>query len=103
MARIILGQPNEKQKLFLTARERYVAYGGARGGGKSWAVRFKAVATCAKYPGFKCLILRRTYPELEQNHIAPLRKLTGGAARYNDSKFQSTSPVWGTTAIASRI
>lgn len=86
MARIILGQPNEKQKLFLTARERYVAYGGARGGGKSWAVRFKAVATCAKYPGFKCLILRRTYPELEQNHIAPLRKLTGGAARYNDSK-----------------
>lgn len=33
-----LGSPSEKQKLFLTDKHRYVAYGGARGGGKSWAV-----------------------------------------------------------------
>ena len=27
--------PNEKQKLFLSAKVKHVGYGGARGGGKS--------------------------------------------------------------------
>ena len=35
--------PNAKQYLFLLDHHRHVAFGGARGGGKSWAVRNKAV------------------------------------------------------------
>ena len=31
-------QLNEKQRLFLKDEHKYIAYGGARGGGKSWAV-----------------------------------------------------------------
>ena len=30
-----LGKPQPKQKLFFLARSKYVAFGGARGGGKS--------------------------------------------------------------------
>ena len=64
--------PSAKQRRFFTDTHRYVAYGGARGGGKSWAVRVKAVLLCYRYPGIKVMIIRRSYPELQENHILPL-------------------------------
>lgn len=45
-SRLAMQQPNEKQKLALLEKHRYVGYGGARGGGKSWFVRWKAVLLC---------------------------------------------------------
>ena len=33
------GEANPKQKLFFASRKLYTAYGGAKGGGKTWAVR----------------------------------------------------------------
>ena len=72
MGELVLECPNEKQKLFLEAKEKYVAFGGARGGGKSWAVRVKAVLLCLSNPGIKVMIVRKTYPELQENHILPL-------------------------------
>lgn len=86
--------PSERQQLFLSDRHKFVAYGGARGGGKSWAVRIKAVLLCMKYPGIKVMIIRKTYPELQENHIVPLCELlnTGAEdkserlAEYNDNK-----------------
>ncbi len=78
-------EPNEKQKRFFLARERYVAYGGARGGGKSWAVRVKAVLLALGWPGIRLLLVRRSYGELEENHIRPLRALLGELAVYRDA------------------
>ena len=66
---INLGLPQPKQMEMVNAREKYVAYGGARGGGKSWCVRWMAIGFCLKYAGIKVLIVRETYPELENNHI----------------------------------
>lgn len=37
------GEANQKQKLFYLSRTTYTAYGGAKGGGKTHAVRIKAV------------------------------------------------------------
>lgn len=74
-ARLNLGGLNPKQKLFCQARCRYVAYGGARGGGKSHVLRIKAVGGACSYPGIRILIVRREYPELEQGMILPMRKL----------------------------
>ena len=51
MAKVIevrLGKPQPKQKEFMMASAKYVAFGGARGGGKSWAVREKAKRLCMK-------------------------------------------------------
>ena len=90
--KLLLGAPSEKQKLFLSAAERYVAYGGARGGGKSWAVRTKAILLCLNYEGARVLILRRTLPELRENHVKPLLALLGDAAVYSEVKKTFTFP-----------
>lgn len=80
-----LGRPSAKQRQFLAARAANVGFGGARGGGKSWAVRAKAILMALAHPGIRQLIVRRTYPELINNHINILRKQLLNVARYNDN------------------
>lgn len=70
---VVLGKPQPKQKEFMMAKAKYVAFGGARGGGKSWSVREKAKRLCLKWAGIRCLIIRKTYTDLRDNHILPLR------------------------------
>lgn len=83
---IDFGRPNPKQIEFLKSKALYTAYGGARGGGKSHAVRLKAVGGALEWPGIRILIIRRTYPELQQNHVEPIIKMVPGAlATYNGS------------------
>ena len=86
-------RPNLKQKLFMKERHKFVAFGGARGGGKSWAVRIKAILLCLRYPGIIVMIIRRTYPELRANHIDPMRRILGRykkVAKYNTSEHEYT-------------
>ena len=68
------GTPNPRQREFFLSRARHTAYGGARGGGKSWAMRRKLVLLALNYPGLNILLLRRTLPELRENHILPLQR-----------------------------
>ena len=70
-----IGTPYPKQIQFFEARSKYIAYGGARGGGKSWAARTKAVLLALNNPGIQILLLRRTLNELRENHSVPLQKL----------------------------
>lgn len=86
MSTIDLSQISDKQYKFLAAEAMHVGFGGARGGGKSWSVRTKAKILCAAYKGIKTLIVRRTYPELINNHINPLREELYGIANYNKSE-----------------
>ena len=82
------------QRKFLQAAAKYVFFGGARGGGKSFVVRVAAVLYCFKYPGITCMIIRKTYPELQENHIVPLTRdlhcyapeKAQRLAQYNDQK-----------------
>jgi len=83
---ISLGRPNPKQAQFLSDTHRFIAFGGARGGGKSWAVRVKAVLLAIRYRGIKILIIRKTFTELRNNHIVPLCEMTNGIAVYTDTK-----------------
>ena len=89
---LVLLPPNEKQKLFLADHHKHIAFGGARGGGKSWAVRDKAKRLCLRFPGIKILIVRRTFPELVNNHINQLREELHGIARYNKTEKIFTFP-----------
>ncbi|MBO5196256.1 MAG: phage terminase large subunit [Clostridia bacterium] len=81
-----LSPPSDKQKLFLLSDATYTAFGGARGGGKSWAVRTKALLLALKYPGIKILIIRKTYPELRANHINEMCRICASVATYSESK-----------------
>ncbi len=92
VSRLRLGLPNEKQKLFLQSRKKYIAFGGARGGGKSWAVRTKAVLLALRYGGIRLLLVRRTYQELESNHIRFLRQTLAGIAEYRSGTRQFLFP-----------
>ncbi len=89
---LTIQQPNEKQRLFFTAKNKFIAYGGARGGGKSWAVRKKAWLLALNYSGIKILLLRRTYPELRENHIIPLMSELKGIAIYKETDKSFTFP-----------
>ncbi len=83
---IELGEVNPKQELFYQSRTPYTAYGGAKGGGKTHAVRTKAIGGAIRWPGIRILIVRRTYPELQQNHIEPILKIVPQeAAGYNST------------------
>lgn len=97
MQKLILPAPSPKQRLFLEDKHKYICFGGARGGGKSWSVRVKAVLLCLNYPGIICCIIRKTYPELRENHIKQLRQMlrcdsTDRLAKYNDSEKKITFP-----------
>lgn len=99
MKQLRIDPPNEKQKLFLQAECKHVGFGGARGGGKSWCVRVKAVLLCMKYAGIKTLIVRRTYPELLNNHINPLLVQLHGVAKYHKTEKVFTFPNGSTIAF----
>ncbi len=81
----VSGTPNEKQKQFFNSRTRFTAYGGARGGGKSWALRRKLTAMCLRYAGIRCIIIRRSYDELKTNHVTPFLREYGALVSYRDS------------------
>ena len=92
-----IGKPNVKQDRFLRDTHRHVAFGGARGGGKSWAVRAKLILMATSYPGIEQMVIRRTYPELQANHIRPLKKLLrvgtpGSPIKYSNQEKLMTFP-----------
>ena len=80
------GTPNPKQEQFFLADARHIAYGGARGGGKSWAMRRKFVLLAFRYAGLRLLLLRRTLPELNENHVLPLQKELNGFVAYQSTQ-----------------
>lgn len=99
MPELIIPAPSEKQALFMKARHKYTAYGGARGGGKSWAVRVKAILLCSRFSGIKVMIVRKTYPELVANHIKELCEMLKcnapkgeRIASYHDGRKEITFP-----------
>lgn len=90
---VVLPEPSEKQKAVMLDKHKHVAFGGARGGGKSFMVRLKAVLLCLKYPGIKIMIIRRTYPELIANHVNPLKELLKVGTKNSCAKYNKSEKV----------
>ena len=86
------GCPNPRQIEFFRSKARHTAYGGARGGGKSWAMRRKFVLLACRYQGLQLLLLRRTLPELTENHVRPLLTELSGFVDYNQTQRVFTFP-----------
>jgi len=85
-------EPYPKQVQFFESTKRYIAYGGARGGGKSWAARTKAVLLALNYSGIQIILLRRTLQELRENHVLPLIAQLKGIADYRDKDKEFIFP-----------
>jgi phage terminase large subunit len=62
-------KPNERQKVFHGDTAKYRLYGGAAGGGKSFALLWEAILQCLQFPGCNCLLLRREFTRLESGLI----------------------------------
>ena len=86
----IPGKPSPRQSEFFASRALYTAYGGARGGGKSWALRRKLTALCLRYPGINCLLVRRSLAELKSNHVIPFLREYGAFMSYSESDRRLT-------------
>ena len=86
------GYPNPRQRTFFESKARHTAYGGARGGGKSWAMRRKLVLLALRYDGLQLLLLRRTLSELTENHVRSLQTELSGFVDYNQTQRVFTFP-----------
>ena len=82
----ISGKPTQRQSEFFASRTKYTAYGGARGGGKSWALRRKLIGLCLNYAGIRCLLIRRSFGEIKSNHLIPMLKEYGEILSYSESE-----------------
>lgn len=49
-------------------------FGGAAGGSKSDGLRWDLYYWCQKIPNYQALLMRRTFPELEETHILAMKR-----------------------------
>lgn len=84
-----MGRPNsEAQKRYFASRKKYTAYGGARGGGKTWCAIRKALGGALNYPGIRILFVRREYEDLRSSVIEPMvSMIPQGIANYNQQLY----------------
>ena len=68
-------KPTDKQRQFHESTADEVLYGGAAGGGKSYAICWDALIRCLKWPGTHAYLFRRTYPELEQTLVRTMTQI----------------------------
>jgi hypothetical protein len=66
--------PFEKQRAFHKSPAKYRLFGGAAGPGKSKALLMEAIVQANDNTGVNTLLLRRTFPELEQSLLLYFRR-----------------------------
>jgi hypothetical protein len=67
-------EPFPKQQRFHSSPAKYRLFGGAAGPGKSKALLMEAILQAQENPGANTLLLRRTFPELEQSLLLYFRR-----------------------------
>lgn len=58
-----------KQQIAFSTKANEVLFGGSAGGGKSYLIRYLAVWCALNCSGIQVYLFRRTYPDLQKNHM----------------------------------
>ncbi len=90
----VIFEANEgPQTQFLAASEREVFYGGARGGGKSYAMLIDPLRYCDRQK-HRCLLIRRSMPELRDliNHSQQLYPKAYPGAKWREQEKEWRFP-----------
>jgi phage terminase large subunit len=66
-------QPTPVAVPYHSSKTPNLLFGGAAGGSKSYSARWDALRHAFAIPEFRCIIMRRTFEELERNHIDDVR------------------------------
>lgn len=82
--------PQPKQAMLSTCPANEILYGGSAGPGKSFAIRHEGLTWAQRIPKLPVYLFRRTFSELEKNHILPILsewgnkygRWNGGEKRY---------------------
>lgn len=81
--------PTDKQRLFHESTADRILYGGAAGGGKSYAMCWDAFLRCLKWAGTYAYMFRRTFPMLEGTLIKNMmRIIPPGLGKYVGDKHE---------------
>lgn len=92
MRKIVWTPHKGKQTYLFQCPAEVILYGGAKGGGKSESLIILSNRDCNK-DGYKALILRRTFPELERHIIERSHRLFGGVGKYDSKNHRWTFPT----------
>lgn len=80
-----------KQQEFADSEAKFRLFGGAKGGGKSYAFRAEAVNQSMSRKGVRGLILRRTLSEIRENTILPIEtEMPQGTYKHNENHKELT-------------
>jgi len=79
-------QPKQKEAFKHIGKGAYIFFGGARGGGKTHGARVIMMLCAKQLPGIKIVVVRKTFPELQENFIDVL--LNDYPAHIFDYKFK---------------
>lgn len=91
----------EVQERFAKSSAVYRLFWGAKGGGKSYAMRAESVRQCLSRPWIRWIAFRRTFPEIDENMIQPLLvELPPWSYKYNQSKHTIKFNNWSTLRFA---
>lgn len=95
-------QPKQYECFQWINKKSYIYYGGARGGGKTYAAIGIAMAVALQFPGIQIVILRKSLEELKQYIIKKFKATFPQGPLYRYKASEKTVYVYNGSQIAFR-
>lgn len=91
IGKLWIPQPRQRVAVELFQQVDELLFGGAAGGGKSYALLQISIIIAESFPGVRILILRRVFPSLLRTVLATLHRLLNGTKR---AEWNANKHTW---------